>query len=1050
MLPSLERVVPGRWRSNRLASGLNLVLCLALLLSACAHQKGGTPDNEPTLKSLAQRTVDVQPNQVLASHAGQAIQAYRSFLDTAPAALQREEAMRRMGDLEMDSADSLSDEPQTSSAPDYRVAAVHYQELLKTFPSSPGNDRVLYQLARAQDQNGDLTAALATLDRLVRDYPATPTIQEAQFRRGELLFTAQDYVQAEAAYATVLQFAQGIYHDRALYMRGWSRFKQGRLEDALQDYFGVLDAKLAGLDSDSDSGPDVLQGLSRADRELVEDTFRVTSLCLANLQGAESIAPYLHSPQRQAYGFKVYEQLGALYLKQERVKDAADTFALFTRQSPQDTQAPLFQARVIGVYEQNGFANLALQAKKDYVERYGQSGTFRLANAQGWQKVQPLVQIRLTELARHYHAQAQSGRRGADYQEAVHWYREVLASFPADPQAARNNFLLAELLFEDNHPADAALEYEKSAYGYAAHADGADAGYSALLAYARQLVNAPAAQRAALQQTAVDSALRFAQRYDSEARAAPVLADAAQTLVALHQSESAAAVARQLLLRHPPAEQSRVAWEVLARTRFEAADYAGAELAFSQALALTSASSPERDALVQGHAAAIYKRGELSRSQGQSQEALAHFERAALSAAPKSEVQQAAIFDAAAERMQQKDWAGAAATLQDFRRRFADNPLQAQVTEKLAVAYSEQQQWGAAAAEFEAISSVQKDPERARLALWQAASLQARAVESAAKDGNASNTALAVNSSRLYTRYLAQYPQPVELAQEARWALARSAKAEANGARSQTLLQEIVRTEQTQTAGPRSRFLAASAALALAEPVARDYRRIALVEPLQKQLKLKKAKMEEALKAYALATDFGVADVSTEASYQIATVYRDFGRALMASERPKKLKALEREQYDVMLEEQAFPFEEKATGVYVLNAQRAATGLYDRWVQSSFDALRELLPVRYGKTERSGGGAAAVSAQAQALNQRAIAQRQAGDFAQARASYEEALALDPNYRDAILNLGILQDLYLGDARLAQALFERYLALTPEGDSTVSKWLTEIRNRKEKV
>ena len=1050
MRPSLERQL--------------LVLGASLLLAACAHKQVGTADNEPTLKTLAQRTVEVRPNQVLVANPAQAIEAYRGFLDTAPAALQREEAMRRMGDLEMDRADGQSDDPQGTGTPDYRVAAAHYQDLRKTYPASPGNDRVLYQLARAQEQGGDLGSALASLDRLVRDYPATPTLQEAQFRRGELLFTAQDYVQAEAAYATVLQSADGRYHDRALYMQGWSRFKQGRLEEALQSFFGVLDAKLAGLDSEA---LDDLQTLSRAERELVDDTFRVSSLCLANLQGAESIAPYLQSPQRQAYGFKVYEQLGALYLKQERVKDAADTFALFARQSPLDAQAPLFQARVIGVYAQNGFANLALQAKKDYVERYGAAGAFRQANPQGWQKAQPLVEIHLGELARHYHAEAQSGKRAADYQEAVHWYRELLAAFPADPQAAHANFLLAELLSEDGQTAQAAVEYEKTAYAYAEPADGADAGYSALLAYAQEQKTAPAAERAALQQTAVDSALRFVQRYSSDARAAPVLADAAQTLVALHQSERAAAAAQQLLDRQPAAEHSRVAWGVLARTRLEAADYPGAEQAYTQVLALTPAASSERAALVQGQAAAMYKQGELARSKGQSQEALAHFERAAQSAAPQSEVQQAALYDAAAERMQQHDWAGAATTLQDFRRRFPANALQPQVTEKLALAYSEQQQWAAAATEFEAMAGTEKDPERARLALWQAASLQAKAEEgaqaaqatqAAPAPGSTSpaSAGLRATANRLYARYLAQYPQPAEPAQVARWALAGAAKDAGNTARRQALLQDIVQTEQASTAGPRSRFLAASAALALAEPVAQDYRRIALVEPLQKQLKLKKAKMEEALKAYALATDFGVADVSTEASYQIATVYRDFGRALMASERPKKLKPLEREQYDVLLEEQAFPFEEKATEVHALNARRAATGLYDRWVQSSYEALRELQPVRYGKTERgaasnaTGASNAAVSAQAQALNQRGIAQRQAGAFAQARAAYEEALALDANYRDAVLNLGILQDLYLGDAAQAQAQYARYLELTPEGDATVSKWLTEIRNRKDKL
>ena len=95
--------------------------------------------------------------------------------------------------------------------------------------------------------------------------------------------------------------------------------------------------------------------------------------------------------------------------------------------------------------------------------------------------------------------------------------------------------------------------------------------------------------------------------------------------------------------------------------------------------------------------------------------------------------------------------------------------------------------------------------------------------------------------------------------------------------------------------------------------------------------------------------------MSTAATYRIATVYRDMGKAMMSSERPKKLSKVELEQYNVLLEEQAFPFEEKATELHEVNARRAAAGVYDKWVQASFDALRELHPVRYGKVERSEG-----------------------------------------------------------------------------------------------
>jgi hypothetical protein len=106
-------------------------LALACALSACSMFRGGgsTPDNEPTLKTLAKRKVTVDKEDVVAVNEKKAIEAYRKFLDIAPAAPQRSEAMRRLGDLEMDSADSDSlnktegfahgGTPVAGAAPDY-------------------------------------------------------------------------------------------------------------------------------------------------------------------------------------------------------------------------------------------------------------------------------------------------------------------------------------------------------------------------------------------------------------------------------------------------------------------------------------------------------------------------------------------------------------------------------------------------------------------------------------------------------------------------------------------------------------------------------------------------------------------------------------------------------------------------------------------------------------------------------------------------------------------------------------------------------------------
>lgn len=79
-------------------------------------------------------------------------------------------------------------------------------------------------------------------------------------------------------------------------------------------------------------------------------------------------------------------------------------------------------------------------------------------------------------------------------------------------------------------------------------------------------------------------------------------------------------------------------------------------------------------------------------------------------------------------------------------------------------------------------------------------------------------------------------------------------------------------------------------------------------------------------------------------------------------------------------------------------------------------------------------------------NQLGITYRMAGDFAKAKASYEQSIALDGNYAPAVLNLGILYDLYLWDGARALELYDRYLQLTPGGDDQVKRWVSDLRNR----
>jgi len=114
-------------------------------------------------------------------------------------------------------------------------------------------------------------------------------------------------------------------------------------------------------------------------------------------------------------------------------------------------------------------------------------------------------------------------------------------------------------------------------------------------------------------------------------------------------------------------------------------------------------------------------------------------------------------------------------------------------------------------------------------------------------------------------------------------------------------------------------------------------------------------------------------------------------------------------------------------------------------VQRTFDSARQALAAgRTAEAERS--FVALTKSNAELHNQLGITYRMAGDFDKAKASYERSIALDANFAAAVLNLGILYDLYLWDGARALELYDRYLQLTPGGDEQVKRWVSDLRNR----
>jgi tetratricopeptide (TPR) repeat protein len=938
-----------RLRRSRVQWQCAGLLC-ALALPAVHAAHAAQPPRQPaTVGDLNSQSVPVQPNFTPSGGAAKAMENYRQFLNlqnTDPK--QRAEALRRLGDLNLESGELERMASEVTLLDMQGAEAIRlYGTLLKAYPNYPRNDQVLYQLARAYETTGQSDQALATLDSIVARYPQSRDIAEVQFRRGELLFSNRRYPDAQHAYEAVLAHGQrsSNFYTQSLYKDGWSQFKQGQNEDSLKPFGDLLDLML----TDPKDGARMRDwnALGRADRELVDDTLRVMSIAFAYLDGAKSVDDFAAHRGQIPYAYLLYTRLGDLYVEKQRYQDAAATYRAFVSRDPVDEHAPALTNAAIEAYRKGGFADLMLEGKLEYVQRYGFDAPFwKGREHRAYPQVVEELKTNLKDVAQYYHASAQKSKKPEDYAAAAHWYRVYLSSFPGEADSAGTNYLLADALFESRQYADAAIEYQHTAYDYPANARSAEAGYAALVAEQKSEDAMAPEARSAAHLRATAGALKFAQTFPEHPESAVVLTRAAQDLYAAGDQVQAAQTAQALLARSPSvdAAKQRIAWTIVGQVSFNQGDFPQAENAYTHALAVAAANDPERGDITERLAAAVYKQGESKRTAGDQAGAAEDFLRVAR-VAPGSKDVATAQYDAAAALINAQQWNHAIEVLEAYRHDYPKGEYSADVSRKLAVAYVAAGRAGPAADEFDHIAAdPHEDPAVVHEALSRAADLYQQA----------GNTARSVV---MLERLVKEYPTPVPDAIEVRQRLLDIAAKSGDLERQRYWQREIVKADASAGAArtDRTRYLASKALLALTVPTRDQYRAIKLVAPLKQSLVAKKKALDAAVEAYKQVAAYQVAETTTAATYETAELYRTLAHDLMTSERPKKLSGEALEQYNALLDEQSFPFEEQAIAIHEINAKRVQDGIYDDSVRASFTALAQLKPARYGKTELSAG-----------------------------------------------------------------------------------------------
>ena len=833
-----------------------------------------------------------------------------------------------------------------------------YEDAIEKQSDPQKKDDLMYQLAKAYDMDGRSTEASAVLAAIAVNHPDSENSVEVEFRRAERFFSMGNYSAAEESYLKVIAAGSGNFYENSLYMLGWSRFKQNDFKGALKPYTQVLDLLLQGQS-------DLQQLDNSSKKSMAEDTLRVMSLAFSYLGGAGQIEMAYEGFGERPYMPLIYANLGELYAGQERYIDASETYSAFVRRYPQADEAPDFSVKIIAVYLQGNYPSQILPAKELYVNSYGiRSSYWALKGRVQRDKIKPVLRQYINEISSYYHADTQAlnqslleasqqNKKASLTQEALQqryllvadWYAQYIETFPTDKNTSEKRFLMAEALYDARAYPQSISAYEQVAYVDKDLKYGAQAGFSAILTYRQyQQTLDDELTIKNWQRREIDSSLRFVEVYPYHKESSLVLTRSAQLLLEQKRYEEAVLVATKLVGWEPqPSQDSlRSAWLVIGVSEFELLHYENSEEAYKQVLLLPEDTVISYDDVRERQAASVFKQGEMHLFYDEKSLAIDDFLRVR-QIQPNSEIAIKGMYDGGTYLMDLQQWQDAERVFSDFRRLYPEHSLSQTLEPKMITVYQKTGQWGLAAVELLALVEVSEDPEVARSSLYLAA-------EYFEKSGN-QNEAI-----RLYRDYAHKYPEPYAIVLEARFKLSELYAVQNSQEKRNFWLAKIISGDAavkgSSERSDRSIFLAAMASVELADQNYTQYERIKLTLPLKKSLKNKKSALDKTIKAYQKVLSYGVAEFTTQASHRIGEVYHTLSRDLIESQRPKGLDELALEQYEILLEEQAYPFEDKAIEVYEANSRKAWLGIYDQWVERSFTALAELLPGRYAKEEQ--------------------------------------------------------------------------------------------------
>ena len=333
---------------------------------------------------------------------------------------------------------------------DYSTALDVYKSVLQQFPDYPRLDEVIFRLGDGLMKAEKKKEAVSFLTRLVKNYPQSKYIPDSHLQIAEFWFEQNLLTPAKLSYEAVLEFKGTPLYNYALYKLAWVLYNQKEYRAAVDTFKSVIEQ--------TEKSDQKLGFANQAMNDLIVSWVEIDG-------GWREARDYFLKRREKEWAHKKLRQMASLLDDQGKSEPRIEIFEYLLADNPNDVRSPDYWESIIDAKKKIGVREEWEKSVRQMIGYFDKNGKWWGANQSDKKALgnaRLMAEGYLGQLATEYHQRAQKDNDPALYAQAAKDYELFLEKFPDSEYAYDTRFYFAEILYDELKQYEkAAQQYKK-------------------------------------------------------------------------------------------------------------------------------------------------------------------------------------------------------------------------------------------------------------------------------------------------------------------------------------------------------------------------------------------------------------------------------------------------------------------------------------------------------------------------------------------------------------------------------------------------------------